>query len=192
MNPMEDSLGMENSMSFPQMFAYTNQAHITLVSYDGEWVIVVQPGTGTQMCVRSWHAGLVCLGTSKLTVAITAYANNDKSIYWFFYEPFKGDYSNYQGFETDAANYYAKSRKAGVQTQTDISPQNWTVETMFGIQYDESAVDGTYFYIDGALEASHGTNLSAPPFEAIFGESKAVARTFHIKYPPGIRHNRYG
>jgi hypothetical protein len=178
---------------FRKAFGVWDDFHGTLplyrmgtVEYDGEYVRLDNPSGS----YNAWRTGIsytrVQYGTpmrGALDFRGKGYATDDTSIYFFFLEPAKGDYSNYQGFRHDGANYCVESRSGGIETQTNLTGQDWKVETEFRIHY---RTDEARFYINGSLVVTHTTDLSSPPFEVHFGEPNGVARTVFLRYPPGI------
>lgn len=153
-------------------------------SYDGEWITNHNPSGGFLAfgTRNAYQGGLTghLIAKARLKVSV------DSSVYMFFYEPTKADFANYQGIDCkDGTVHYCRSRNAGVETLTSIDPQDWLVEHEFKIVHykDQSAVQ---FWIDGALVATHTTNISPQPFEILAGEPNGVARNIYLKYPYGV------
>jgi len=156
-------------------------------TYDGEWIKNQNPaagyyGFGTGVAYQG--AGIGVVGTLRASARLKI--SVDTFHYMFFYEPVKADYDNYQGIDArDGAVHYARSRSGGAQTATNIDPQDWTTEHEFLILHQKDVTD-VYFYIDGAEEAHHTTNISAQPFEILCGEPNGQPRDVYLKYPYGI------
>jgi len=153
------------------------------MSYDGEWVRLNQIVTGQYPVLA--QTGHSVQRRTQLYARARGYATDDTSIHWFFLEPAKGVYGDYQGIRHDDTYHCVESRSGGVETQTNLTGQDWTVETEFAIAhwYDQTE---TRFYINGALVATHTTNISAQPYEILFGEPSGVARVIYMRYPYGI------
>lgn len=156
-------------------------------SYDGEWITIqtlaaYYPAIRTTVAYESGS-----LTTSYLSTCVNIKApSNPANIYYFFYEPQKGDYANYQGLDTrDGADYNARSRNGGAETKTVLSGQDWTVERKMGLSHQKDQSD-MYFYVDGAEVAHHTTNVSAQPFEICAAEPNGQVRTIYVRYPKGI------
>jgi len=156
-------------------------------SYDGEWIAVTTIALSYYPSIRSTVAQESgSLTTSYLQVCANIKAPTATSIYFFFYEPTKGDYPNYQGLDTrDGAEYNARSRNSGAETKTILAGQDWTVERKFMISHQKDQSD-VYFYIDGVEVAHHTTNISAQPYEVACCEPNGVLRTVYLRYPKGL------
>jgi len=156
-------------------------------SYDGEWITIqtlqaLYPAIRT--CV-AYESGSLTTSVLHACVNIKAPTNATR-IYYFFYEPQKGDYANYQGLDTrDGAAYNARSRNGGVETKTVLADQDWTVERKMALSHQKDQSD-MHFYIDGAEVAHHTTNISAQPFEICCAEPNGQLRTIYVRYPKGI------
>lgn len=159
------------------------------MSYDGEW-IKISGTVGT-------HYVIVTCGTHEANPS-TQYPNlalygcaickvtTDSDIYIFFFEPQIGSYSEYQGIDCRVGTtHYVRSRNSNVETATNIDPQDWTVERRFAIyhRHNETQVD---FEIDGAIVATHTTNISSQPYMICCAEPNAQVRDAFLKYPFGI------
>lgn len=156
------------------------------LSYDGDWIKV----TGVIAFYPALCTGCAYTSEESTGAGLAAQAflktDIDSECFMFFFEPFIGNFDNYQGLDTRAGVvHFARSRNAAAQTATDIDPQDWTVETRFGIlhEFDQSDV---YFYIDGVEQAHHNANISAQPYEICCAEPRAVVREIEMKYPPGM------
>jgi len=156
-------------------------------SYDGEWITVETLGAfyaSIRTCV-AFESGSTTTSYLAACVNIKAPANAT-SIYYFFFEPMKGDYDNYQGLDTrDGVAYNARSRNGGAETKTILSGQDWTVEVKMRLAHQKDQSD-IYFYIDGAQVAHHTTNISAQPFEIMCAEPNGQVRTIYVRYPKGM------
>lgn len=177
--------------AFPLDTAY-HRAGECEMSYDGEWIKLDEKITGDYPALgRSAFA--ITYGWSGANLrchAVLKAPPNDNNIYFFFYEPFKGDYANYQGLDTrDGAEHNARSRNGGVETKTVLSGQDWTVEHRFGLEHEVNQ-SAMRFYIDGSVGATHTTNISAEPYEVLAGEPNGQIRTMYMRYPAGIRVSR--
>jgi len=163
---------------YPASFTWT---------YDGEWIAIntiaaLYPAVRTTV---AYESGSLVTSYLEACANIKAPANA-QSIYYFFFEPQKADYANYQGLDTrDGAAYNARSRAAGVETLTVLGGQDWTVERKFKLSHQKDQTD-MYFYIDGAEVAHHAANISAQPFEICACEPNGVLRTIYLRYPKGI------
>lgn len=157
-------------------------------TYDGEYIILAAsgaPGFPAASSRISYTKGGT-RATDSFMVYVTIRVNNDASVYIFFFEPQKGDYGNYQGFQSDGVPaYFAKSRNGGAETSTTLAAQDWTVDVEFYIKH-ETDQSNCYFGVDGAQVANHTTNISAQPYEVNCCEPMNVARTFYLKFPPGM------
>ena len=172
---------LEAAQAIP-LALYPETAQVTL-TYDGEWISWAT--TGGTHAIESGHE----YSRNVLWVGAKLKLNTDSSTYVFFLEPYKGNFSNYQGFDNkDGAQKVARSRKAGAETTTNLT-DNWTEETDFQIKHEADQTD-VYFYIDAVEKAHHTTNVSAQPFEICCCEPNAVARTVYLKYPPGMYFRR--
>lgn len=179
----------EQMAALPIVFDWGSASYATTTkTYDGEYVFLNCTGAPGNPAVRtsiSYTRGGT-RATDALLIYVTFRATNDTSIYAFFFEPQKGDYGNYQGFETDAVpNYECLSRKAAAETATNINPQDWTVDHEFYIKH-ETDESNCYFGIDGAQVANHATNVSSQPYEISCCEPMNNVRPFYLKYPPGM------
>jgi hypothetical protein len=154
----------------------------TRFTYDGEYLMLDNPSGAYNACGWTHGIRLDRLGYALYASAV-GYAPDDTSIYWMFFEPRKGDYANFQGIRHDGTAYVVESRSGGVETETDISPQDFTVDTEFKIYH---ATGVFRVYVNGALVVEHTTNVSSPPFEVVFGEPNGVARTVFLRYPRGV------
>jgi len=156
-------------------------------SYDGEWIKLWTKVGGYYPAIRTvvaYQGGREGFGF--LDVACAMKAPNDKGIYFFFYEPQKADFANYQGMDTaDGTTYVCRSKSGAVETKTTLTGQNWTVERRFRIihQKDRSKCE---FYIENALMVTHTTNISDQPFEVCCAEPNATIREVYMRYPRGI------
>lgn len=160
----------------------------SLLTYDGTWLKISQ-GSGQYKAIKTGHSLQIAASIDKADPVFCAWcrakANVDSSNYLFFFEPHKGGFSNYQGLDnSEGTTHYARSKKS-TETKTNIDPQDWTAETEFMIKHEKDDSD-VYFYIDGAEEAHHTTNISSQPYEVCCCEGNGVARQLYLKYPPGI------
>lgn len=179
----------EQMAALPICFDWGSASYpTTSKTYDGEYIFLNctgAPGNPAVSTRISYTKGGT-RATDLLSGIATLRATNDTSIYVFFFEPQKGDYGNFQGFETDAVpNYMCKSRNGGAETSTNINPQDWTVDHEFAIGH-ETDQSNCYFVIDGAQVANHAANISAQPYEMNCCEPMNNVRPFYLKYPPGI------
>jgi len=160
-------------------------------SYDGEWIKLWTKIGGYYPAVRTvvaYQGGREGFGF--LDVACVMKAPNDKGIYFFFYEPQKADFLNYQGMDTaDGTNYVSRTKSGGFEDKKPIVGQNWTVSREFRIihQKDRSKCE---FYIDGGLVNYHTTYVGEQPFEVCCAEPNATIREVYVRYPRGIYVNR--
>jgi len=70
-------------------------------------------------------------------------------------------------FWFNGTHYAADNSYNGVYTFTVLAAQDWTVERTFKINWTSASIK---FYIDGALKATHNTNVPQYPM-CFFGES---------------------
>jgi sulfur transfer complex TusBCD TusB component (DsrH family) len=154
------------------------------LTYDGTWLKMVSVVGEYPMVGGS---GVSVQNLSKLEIHATVKATPTTSyIFYLFMEPYKGDFANYQGLDTQAGTtYYARSCNAAVVTATNLGAEDWSVETKLRVvhEYDRTHV---FFYRNGVLIATHTTNISAQPYECNCLETDAQARTVYLKYPPGL------
>jgi len=153
-----------------------------LHDYDGEYLRLHNPPGEFHVCGWTFGIRLDRLNW-ELNVTAVGYAPDDTKIFWMFLEPRKGDYANFQGIRHTGYAYVVESRKGGVESETDIGPQDFTKDTEFRLSHRSG-----YFaaYINGALVAEHTTNISDQPYEAMFGEPDEVERVVYLRYPRGI------
>lgn len=152
------------------------------LAYDGTWFKMV----GSVGTYPAYVSGQSIQRRGYLLASVQAkVATTESNIVMFWYEPYKGDYANFQGMGHDGTGHYAKSRNGGAETNTYLSGQDWTVETKFSIrhEYDQSEVK---FYTASNLVATHTTNISAQPYEIQCCEPANVAKNVYMKYPPGM------
>lgn len=178
---------LEGSKSLPLWYTIGTGCTIT---YDGEYLKVHNlagqySAIGTGFGSPAYQA---TRDTYSLLVAAKIKApGGDTSIYFFFLEPRKGNYDNFQGFRHDGANHCFEFRDTGAEEQDNIAGQDWTTEHTFMIKHKK---DGTLCqgYIDGALkaESTDALKISDQPFCVYVAEPNGVARDVYLKYPPGI------
>lgn len=177
------------AQAFPLRYIIMGTSTIT---YDGEYLIINNvsgqySAVGTGFGSPAYEA---TRSTYSLSVtAIVKAVDDDLNCYFFFLEPRKADYAEFQGFKTDAGagSHKFEFRSGGTEEEDPIAGQDWTVDTKFRIIHykDQSLCQG---YIDGALvaECTDPADISAQPFSIYAGEPNGVARVMHLKYPPGI------
>lgn len=155
------------------------------LTYDGTWLKLVSVAGGEYPIICG--SGVSVQNLCNLEIHATIKATPDVgSIFYLFMEPYKGDYANYQGLDTRmGTGYFARSINAAASTVTDLGAKNWTVETKLKVvhEYDRTHV---FFYENGALIATHTTNISAQPYECNCMETDNIIRTVYLKYPPGL------
>jgi len=178
--------------------AYPLRFHITgatTVTYDGEYLIITS-ASATYDCIGTGF-GSPSYEATRSTYYLSVMARikapgNDTSIYFFFLEPRKGVYADFQGFRHDGTYHCFEFRNGDAEEQDNIADQDWTTEHIFRIVHykDQSLCQG---YIDGALvaECTDNTKISAQPFSVYTIEPNGVARTVYLKYPPGIHEYSY-
>jgi len=178
---------LEGFKSLPLWFTVAGASTIT---YDGEWIKVANVA-GQYSAIGTGFGSPAYQATrdiySLLVAAKIKAPGDDTSIYFFFLEPRKGNYDNYQGFRHDGTYHCFEFRKAGSEEQDNIVDQDWTTEHTFMIKHKK---DGTLCqgYIDGALKAecTDVNDISDQPFCVYVAEPNGVARDVYLKYPPGI------
>ena len=160
------------------------------ITYDGEWICIYNPSVhlvaiGTGYGFPAYEATRT---TYYLSVCATIKApSDDTNIYFFFLEPRKADYNNFQGFRHDGTYHCFEFRKAGAEEQDNIAGQDWTTEHEFKISHKKDETD-CIGYIDG-VEKAHSTDnskISSQPYSIYCCEPNGVVRTLYLKYPPGI------
>lgn len=155
---------------------------------------VSNPGFYYELCA-SWVAYQVIYGSGApsvpyLWVKVTVHSTTDISFLPLFFEPFKGNINNIQGFYASGSG--GSKQAWSYNNGTGITPSigtstNWTVDHEFGIQHykDQSQCN---FLIDGAVVKTNSSPyISAQPFEIESAEVDGVAGTLYEKFPPGIK-----
>lgn len=180
---------LEISKAYPLWFNIGTGCTIT---YDGEWIKVHNLAgqysvIGTGYGFPAYEA---CRDIFILYAAAKVKApTDDTSIYFFFLEPRKAEYNDFQGFRHDGTYHCFEFRNGGAEEQDNIAAQDWTTEHRFHIAHtkNRSLCQG---YIDGALvaECTNSTYISAQPYCIYAAEPNSVARDVYMKYPPGIYH----
>lgn len=160
------------------------------VSYDGEYLSLVNAAGQFSVIATGYGSPAYEAGQDTFSLIVAAKilaVDNDTNIYFFFLEPRKAVYADFQGFHHDGTNHCFEFRNGGAEEQDNIAGQDWTVEHEFKILHkkDRTIVRG---YIDGVMKAECTDNafISAQPYSIHSSEPNGVARTVKLKLPPGI------
>ena len=177
---------LEFSKAFPLWFHRDHES--CSITYDGEYIKLIG-ASGRYPAIGTGYSFPYQAKRDTFSMSPRAHVKSDvdTSIYFFFLEPSKGEYDDFQGFRHDGVYHCMEFRSGGAEEQDNIAGQDWTTEHEFKINHkkNQTLCQG---YIDGVLKAESTDNskISAQPFAIYCCEPNGVARTLYLKYPPGI------
>lgn len=141
-----------------------NLAGTSTFTYDGEYMIIAN-SVGAFSAIGTGHGSPSYAATHAnkyLVVRATVKAvTTDTSCYFFFLEPKKADYGEFQGFKTDAGagSHKMEFRSGGTEEEDAIAGQDWTADTVFTIRHRKGVFDhnsGVTAAIATGTAVSHG------------------------------------
>lgn len=162
-------------------------------TWNGTYIIMTVTAAGFYYALaQSWIAYQVATTSPShsLWAKVAVHSASDISFVPLYFEPFKGDFFNFQGFLAvgGGGSKQAQSSKGGASTYSTITQAtDWTVDHEFGLQCQRDQSQSV-FLIDGAVVATNSSPyISAQPFDIVCGEVEGVAGTIYAKFLPGIK-----
>ncbi len=129
------------------------------ITPDGYLAAVAQRGWTNTGSEATLHIGNLEYGTYEWKARIVNPTANRK-LYVGLSEKAPGCYEAGLIFmQCNAGTYQTESRHEGTSTLTNLTGQDWTVERTFKVAFSSTSIQ---YYVDGALVATHTTNIPLP------------------------------